>query len=432
MRLAELLKKHRPRLEAPAFLRYIGPGLLVTVGFIDPGNWASNIAAGASHGYTLLWMVTLATVMLIVLQHNVAHLGIATGLCLSEAATKHMRPAASRLVLSSAVLAAVSTAMAEILGAAIGLAMLFPWLPLRAAAVLVLGVVLALLFSNSYPRLEKWIIAFVSLIGLSFLFELTMVDVSWGKAAAAWVVPAIPAGSLPIVMAVLGAVVMPHNIFLHSEVIQSRQWNLGEEKVIRRQLKYEFADTLVSMVVGWGINSAMILVAAAAFFGRAPVTELGQAQKMLGPLVGPAAAVVFALALLLSGLSSSITAGMSGATIFAGIFGESYDIKDLHSRIGAAGTLVAATAVIFLIGDPFRGLVVSQMLLSMQLPFTIVTQIRLTSSPKVMGKYANGTGLKVLLWTVAAVVIGLNVLLPDLQTLIIGSSSPYSWEYPDP
>jgi manganese transport protein len=418
MTLAGLLRKHRPRLEAPAFLRYIGPGLLVTVGFIDPGNWASNIAAGASHGYTLLWMVTLATVMLIVLQHNVAHLGIATGLCLSEAATKHMRPAASRLVLSSAVLAAVSTAMAEILGAAIGLAMLFPWLPLRAAAVLVLGVVLALLISNSYPRLEKWIIAFVSLIGLSFLFELTMVDVAWGKAAAAWVVPSIPAGSLPIVMAVLGAVVMPHNIFLHSEVIQSRQWNLGEEAVIRRQLKYEFADTLVSMVVGWGINSAMILVAAAAFFGRAPVTELGQAQKMLGPLVGPAAAVVFALALLLSGLSSSITAGMSGATIFAGIFGESYDIKDLHSRLGAAGTLVAATAVIFLIGDPFRGLVVSQMLLSMQLPFTIVTQIRLTSSPKVMGKYANGTGLKVLLWTVAAVVIGLNVLL--LKALILG------------
>jgi manganese transport protein len=412
------LKRHRTRLEALTFLRYIGPGLLVTVGFIDPGNWASNIAAGASHGYALLWMVTLATVMLIILQHNVAHLGIATGLCLSEAATKHMRPAASRVVLSSAVLAAVSTAMAEILGAAIGLHMLFPWLPLRVAAVLVLGVVLALLFSNSYPRLEKWIIAFVSLIGLSFLFELTMVDVSWGKAAAAWVVPSFPAGSLPIIMAVLGAVVMPHNIFLHSEVIQSRQWNLGDESLIRRQLKYEFADTLVSMVVGWGINSAMILVAAAAFFGRAPVTELGQAQKMLGPLVGPAAAVVFALALLLAGLASSITAGMAGASIFAGIFGETYDIKDLHSRIGAAGTLVAATAVIFLIGDPFRGLVVSQMLLSMQLPFTIVTQIRLTSSQKVMGKYANGKALQALLWTVAAVVIGLNVLL--LKALILG------------
>jgi manganese transport protein len=418
MRLAGLFKRHRPRLEALAFLRYIGPGLLVTVGFIDPGNWASNIAAGASHGYALLWMVTLATIMLILLQHNVAHLGIATGLCLSEAATKHMRPAASKLVLGSAVLAAVSTAMAEILGAAIGLNLLFPWLPLRVAAVLTLAVVLALLFANSYPRLEKAIIAFVSLIGLSFLFELSLVDVPWGEAAAGWVVPSFPAGSIPIVMAVLGAVVMPHNIFLHSEVIQSRQWNLEDDRVIRRQLKYEFADTLFSMAVGWGINSAMIIVAAATFFGRAPVTEIGQAQRMLGPLLGPAAAVVFALALLLAGLSSSITAGMAGATIFAGIFGESYDIKDIHSRVGAGATLVAATAVIFLIGDPFRGLVISQMLLSMQLPFTIVTQVRLTSSTKVMGKYANGTALKVLLWTVAAVVIGLNLLL--LKALIIG------------
>ena len=411
-------RRHRPRLEAPAFLRYIGPGLLVTVGFIDPGNWASNIAAGSAHGYALLWMVTLSTVMLVVLQHNVAHLGIATGLCLSEAATKHLRPAASRLVLGSALLASVSTALAEILGAAIGLRMLFPGLPLGAGAVLTLGVVLALLFTSSYPRLEKGIVAFVSLIGLSFLFELTLVDVPWGRAAAGWVVPSFPDGSLPIVMAVLGAVVMPHNIFLHSEVVQSRRWDLGDEAVIRRQLKYEFADTLFSMGVGWAINSAMILVAAAAFFGREPVTELGQAQRMLGPLLGPAAAAVFALALILAGLSSSVTAGMAGGTVFAGMFGEPYDIKDLHSRVGAAGTLVAAAAAVFLIGDPFRGLVVSQMLLSVQLPLTIVTQIRLTSSREVMGKYANGKALKVLLWAVAAVVIVLNVFL--LRALLFG------------
>ena len=418
MSLAGRLMRHRPRREALAFLRYIGPGLLVTVGFIDPGNWASNIAAGSAHGYTLLWVVTLATLMLLVLQHNAAHLGIASGQCLAEAATKHLRPATSRFVLGSALLAAVSTAMAEVLGAALGLSLLFPRLPYQAGAVLVLGVVLALLFTNSYPRLEKWIIAFVSLIGLSFLFELTLVDVSWGQAAAAWVVPRFPGGSMPIIMAILGAVVMPHNIFLHSEIIQSRQWNVENEAVIRRQLKFEFADTLFSMTVGWGINSAMIIVAAATFFGRARVTEIGQAHEMLGPLLGPAAAVVFALALLFSGLSSSITAGMAGGSIFSGIFGESYDIKDLHSRIGAAGTLAAATALVFVIGDPFRGLVVSQMLLSMQLPITIVTQIRLTSSPAVMGSYANGRGLKILLWTVAAAVIGLNALL--VKALIFG------------
>ena len=418
MSFASLLMRHRPRREALAFLRYIGPGLLVTVGFIDPGNWASNIAAGSSHGYTLLWVVTLATLMLLILQHNAAHLGIASGQCLAEAATKHLPPAASKFVLGSALLAAVSTALAEVLGAALGLSLLFPGLPYEAGAVLVLAVVLVFLFTNSYPRLEKWIIAFVSLIGLSFLFELTLVDVSWGQAAAAWVVPRFPGGSMPLIMAILGAVVMPHNIFLHSEIIQSRQWNVENETVIRRQLKFEFADTLFSMTVGWGINSAMIIVAAATFLGRIRVTEIGQAHQMLGPLLGSAAAIVFALALLLSGLASSITAGMAGGSIFSGIFGESYDIKDLHSRIGAVGTLIAATAVVFFIGNPFRGLVVSQMLLSMQLPITIVTQIRLTSSTAVMGNYANSGGLKVLLWTVAAVVIGLNVLL--LKALIWG------------
>ena len=418
MPLAGLLERHRPRREALAFLRYIGPGLLVTVGFIDPGNWASNVLAGAAHGYGLLWVVTLATVMLAVLQHNAAHLGIATGECLAEAATHHLRPAVSRFVLGSAVLAGVSTAMAEVLGAALGLSLLVPWLPYGAAAVLVLGVVLILLFANTYPRLEKWIIAFVSLVGLSFLFELALVDVAWGRVAAAWVVPRVPHGAMPILMAVLGAVVMPHNLFLHSEIIQSRQWNVEDEAVIRRQLKFEFADTLFSMGVGWAINSAMIIVAAAAFFGRQSVTEIGQAQRMLGPLLGSGAGIVFALALFVAGLSSLVTAGLAGGSIFTGFFGEPYDIKDPHTRIGAAGTLIAATGLIYVVGDPLRGLIVSQMLLSMQLPITIVTQIRLTSSPAVMGKYANGPGLKVVLWTVAAVVIGLNVLL--LKALIFG------------
>src|SRR5512144_1973219 len=152
MPLATLLEKHRPRREALAFLRYLGPGLLVTVGFIDPGNWAANIAAGSLHGYDLLWIVTLGTIMLAVLQHNAAHLGIATGECLAEAATHHLRPGVSRLVLGSAVLAAISTAMAEILGAALGLSLLIPGLPYEAAAFLVLAVALVLLFGNTYPH----------------------------------------------------------------------------------------------------------------------------------------------------------------------------------------------------------------------------------------------------------------------------------------
>ena len=420
MTLIDRLKTHARRREAAAFLRYLGPGLLVAVGFIDPGNWASNIAAGARHGYTLLWVITLATVFLIILQHNAAHLGIATGLCLSEATTKYVRPVPARLILATAVLASISTALAEVLGGAIGLHMLFPGLPLQAGAVLVMAFAVVMLVTNTYPKIERLVIAFVALIGLAFLYELFLVRVPWRAVAVSWVRPSLPAGSMLIVMSLLGAVVMPHNLFLHSEIIQSREWNLRDEKVIRRQLKYEFNDTLFSMGVGWVINSAMIVVAAATFFGKAPVTDLAQAHDMLAPLLGRTAAVVFAAALLLAGLASSVTAGMAGSTIFAAMFGETYDIRDLHSKLGAGVTLLVATAGVFLVGDPFKALIVSQMLLSVQLPVTICTQIRLTSSPKVMGKYANTPLLRVLLWAVAAVVIGLNVLL--VRALILARS----------
>ena len=397
--------------QARELLRYLGPGILVTVGFIDPGNWASNVAAGADYGYLLLWMVTLSTIMLILLQHNVAHLGIATGLCLSEAATKHLPPWLSRPLLSSAVLASISTAMAEILGAAIALNMLFG-LSIRDGAILSTLGVLFMLGTNSYRRLEKWIIGFVSIIGLSFLFELSLVDIAWSSAAAGWVTPAIPEGSLPVVMSVLGAVVMPHNLFLHSEIIQSRQWNLENPVIIRKQLRFEFLDTLFSMVLGWAINSAMILVAATTFFqAGVAVDALEQAQVMLEPLLGSHAALVFAVALLFAGFSSSITAGMAGGSIFAGIFGEAYDTASNQTRAGVLLTLIAALIVIFFVSDPFQGLIYSQMLLSIQLPWTIFLQIYLTSSPEVMGDYANRPTTKWLLLLVGAIVSVLNIML---------------------
>ncbi len=403
--------KHAPRFTGLEILKYIGPGLLVTVGFIDPGNWAANVAAGAGYGYSLLWMVTLATIMLIVLQHNAAHLGIATGLCLSEAAVKHMRPATSRTLLGSAMLAAVATALAELLGAAIALNMLFG-LPIWLGALLTACFVGWMLYSNAYRRIEKVIIAFVSLIGLSFIYELTLVNIPWGQAAVSWVTPSLPAGSIPIVMSVLGAVVMPHNLFLHSEVIQSRQWNLKDKDVIRHQLHYEFADTLFSMLIGWGINSAMILVAAATFFAQGTsVDQLEQAQAMLRPILGDGAAVVFALALLMAGLASSVTAGMAGGSIFAGLFSEPFDIKDPHSRLGVALTLVPAALGILLITSPFQGLVVSQICLSIQLPLTIYLQFRLTASRAVMGEFTNSAWHNLILGCISVVVVGLNMLL---------------------
>lgn len=404
-------KNHKPTFGVLKVLKYIGPGLLVTVGFIDPGNWASNIAAGSDFGFTLLWMVTMSTIMLIILQHNVAHLGIATGLCLSEAATKYVSPVYSRIILGSAMAASVSTSLAEILGGAIALQMLFG-IPIPAGAVLVVVFVGIMLYTNSYAFIEKIIIAFVSIIGLSFLYELSLVEIDWVQAGISWVVPSIPEGSIMIVMSVLGAVVMPHNLFLHSEVIQSRQWNLENEEVIKKQLDYEFVDTLVSMLVGWAINSAMIILAASTFYTHgAKVNELQQAQSMLGPLLGNNAGVVFAIALLFAGIASSITSGMAGGSIFAGLFSEPFDVKDNHSRIGIALSLLVALVLIFVIGNPFKALIISQMVLSIQLPFTIFLQIYLTSSPRVMGKYANTRSTTILMLLIGFIVAFLNILL---------------------
>jgi len=215
-----------------------------------------------------------------------------------------------------------------------------------------------------------------------------------------------------VIMSVLGAVVMPHNLFLHSEIIQSRQWNRQDEKVIKKQLRFEFLDTFVSMLVGWAINSAMILLAAATFFRtKTPVSELQQANHLLVPLLGNNAAVVFAVALLFAGVASTITSGMAAGSIFAGMYKEPYDIKDNHSRLGVAISLVLALGIIYIIPNPFKGLIFSQMILSIQLPFTIFLQVYLTSSEKVMGKYKNSTGSKILLYSLGALVTVLNIAL---------------------
>jgi manganese transport protein len=410
--LQNIDKKGRiPSLGGMEILKYIGPGLLVTIGFIDPGNWASNLAAGSDYGYQLLWMVTLSTIMLIILQHNVAHLGIATGKCLSEAATCYTGKKVSRTLLGSAMLASISTSLAELLGGAIALQMLFG-IPIRIGAIITTITVVILLFTNSYRKLEKWIIGFVSVIGLSFIYELSLADIEWGQAVVGWVKPVIPEGSMIVIMSVLGAVVMPHNLFLHSEVIQSRQWNLEDDKIIRKQLRFEFLDTLFSMIVGWAINSAMILMAAATFYQfKVPVSELQQAKDMLVPLLGRSASDIFAVALLFAGISSTITSAMAGGSIFAGIFNEPFDMKDNHSRLGILISLLTAIVIIFLISNPFKGLIISQMLLSIQLPFTIFLQIYLTSSSKVMGKYANSKFLTGILLFIGIVVTYLNVRL---------------------
>ena len=392
-------------------MRHIGPGLLVTVGFIDPGNWASNMAAGSQFGYSLLWVVTLSTIMLIVLQHNAAHLGIATGMCLAEATSRFLPRLLGRAILGTAYLACVATAMAEVLGGAVALQMLFG-LPLRFGCVVVAAASMTMLLTSSYKQAERWIIAFVSVVGLSFLAELAMVEVDWPRAAVSWATPSMPAGSTATVVSILGAVVMPHNLFLHSEIIQSMHFEGRGQKVVEERLRYELLDTLFSMGIGWAINSAMVILAATTFFSRGVVVEdLAAAAATLSPIVGPASSVIFAVALLFAGLSSSVTAGMAAGTVTAGMFGEEYDIHDRHSSIGVALCFAGAVAACLCVEDTFAGLVWSQALLSLQLPVTVFLLIRLTSSRKVMGRYANSRPLTATLVAIGVVVTALDAAL---------------------
>ena len=352
--------------------------------------------------------------MLIFLQHNVAHTGSVSGKCLAEATYFHFKPTVANAILGSSIIATLSTPFAELLGGAIALKMLFN-VPIKIGAILVFIFVFVMLFSNSYKRLERWIIAFVSLVGISFLIELFMVNANWAQVTHSAIIPSTPIVSMPLILGMLGAIVMPHNLFLHSEIIQSRQWNLENEKIIEHQLKYEFIDTAFSMVVGWAINSAMIIVAAATFFAHSTqVSSLEQAQNMLIPILGPMggiAGLVFAIALLFAAISAAMTAGFAGGSIFSGIFGEPYNAKDLHTKIGIFITLFFGLVTIFFINDTLTALIWSQILLSIQLPITVLTQIHLTSNYEVMGKYVNKGIEKYMLYLIAIVVIALNLAL---------------------
>ena len=392
-------------------LRHIGTGLLVTVGFIDPGNWASNMAAGSQFGYSLLWIVTLSTAMLIVLQHNAAHLGIVTGTCLAEATMIHLPRPLARAVLASAYAATAATLMAEVLGGAVALQMLFG-LPLPVGSAIIAAASLAMLFTSSSKRIERLIIAFVSVVGFSFLAELALVQVDWPAAAMGWVAPSTPSGSAAVVTSVLGAVVMPHNLFLHSEVVQSSHYEQQGEEVVAERLRNELFDTIFSMGIGWAINSAMVVLAAATFYSRGiAVDDLAAAAETLSPILGPASSAIFAVALLFAGVSSSVTAGMAAGTISAGMFGEEYDIHDRHSSIGVALAFVGALVACLFVKDAFSGLVRSQALLSLQLPITVFLLIALTSSRRVMGGHANSPALRALLATIGVVVTALDVAL---------------------
>lgn len=392
-------------------LKYLGPGFLVTVGFIDPGNWATNIAAGSSFNYSLLWVITLSTLMLIFLQHMSAHLGIVTGTCLSESCRQWFPTWTNYIFGGSIMIACVATALAEFLGASIGLTILFRF-PLSLSALISGGIILMLVTIQKYEQTEHLIISFVSIIGFCYIIELFLVKPEWGEAIQASVIPKIDSSSIFIAMGMLGAVVMPHNLYLHSEVIQKRNWYAATNERKRQLLRYEFLDTLLAMCVGWMINCAMVIVAAAVFFRHGvEVNDVMQAAETLKPLAGRLAEILFAIALICAGFSSSITACLAGGTVFTGFLGKEISPTNSWFRLGVLITTIPAIILIIILTDAYKALIWSQVILSLQLPFTIIPLILLTRSRKVMGKYANGRFENILLYLCGGIIIFLNILL---------------------
>lgn len=392
-------------------MAYLGPGFFVTIGFIDPGNWATNVAAGADYGYKLLWVVTLSTLVLILWQHMAAHLGIVTGRCLAEAVPAYMGKAAVLWFGSTAMAACAATALAEVLGAALGLQILFKIpLPVGIIAASVFAAVVVVL--NKYGSLEKLIVGFVGAIGFCYLAEVFLVKPDWGAAAVGMVVPKLNSDSIVVAMGVLGAVVMPHNMYLHSEVIQNRQWQGRSEEETRRLLRLEFVDTLTAMLVGMAINCGMMIVAAAVFHRHGvQVTDLGQAVATLEPLAGKLAGTLFGVGLLFAGLSSLITAGISGGTVYSGYLGKEADLESRYFRVGLVLTVLSGAVIALLVTDTLKALIISQVCLSVQLPFTMLPLFLLTSSSRVMGKYVNRRLEKSLMIASGVVIVALNVLL---------------------
>lgn len=400
-------------------LSFLGPGFLVTVGFIDPGNWATNIEGGAKFGYDLLWVITLSTLMLILIQHISAKLGIATGKSLAANIREGFSPAVSAFLGFTIVLACVATDVAELLGGAIGFNLLFG-IPLWAGALVTVFLEVFLIVSQRYHRLEKIIVGFLGIIALCYVIEILIVKPDWGLVAPALIIPKINSSSIYIAMGILGAVVMPHNIFLHSNVIHSRKWGVSENEK-KNLLNYERLDTFFAMVMGWIVNSSMIIVAAAVFFNHHVIVDsIEQASATLRPLAGNLAGFLFAVALVFAGVGSSITSSMAEVNVITGFLGKPEDPQTLLYKISIFITAIPSFLIIAFSLNTFRILIFSQVVLSVQLPFTLIPLLILARDRKIMGALRSGKLEFSLAILISAIVILLNLYL--LYSTIFGGN----------
>ncbi|GBQ33717.1 manganese transport protein MntH [Acetobacter fabarum DSM 19596] len=400
------------------FLSYVGPGYMVSVGYMDPGNWATDLQGGARFGYVLLSVILLSNFMAILLQALSARLGIATGLDLAQACRQRFHPALNALLWVACELAIIACDLAEVIGTAVALQLLFHIPLLGGALISSLDALLVLFLMNrGFRYLEAFIIGLLSIIALCFAVQLI---------AAAPPLAAVLAGMKPslsiltnsemlyIAIGIIGATVMPHNLYLHSSIVQSRAYE-RTERGRKDAIRWATWDSSIALMLALFINAAILIVAAAAFHttGHQDVAEIQDAYHLLSPLLGlGVASTLFALALLAAGTNSTITGTLAGQIVMEGFL--HLRLPHWARRLLTRGLAIVPVMVcIVLYGNASVGqlLMASQVVLSMQLPFAVIPLVLFVSDRKMMGSFAISRPFAVLSWFVAGVILILNFKL---------------------
>ncbi len=396
-------------------MAFMGPAYLISVGYMDPGNWATDIAGGSQFGYQLIWVLLMSNIMALLLQGLSVRLGVVRGRDLAQACRESYPKTVNFALYILAEIAIIATDLAEVIGMAIGLQLLFD-IPLIIGVLLTFLDTFLLLFlmNKGMRRMEAFILALVGVIGAAFFIEMIFAKPDVGELAKGFI-PSIPDNTaLFIAIGIIGATVMPHNLYLHSSLVQTRKFKRTRVK-IGEAFRFNFLDSMFALNTAFFVNAAIMILAAATFYksGMFHVSEIQDAYKFLEPMLGTKwAAILFAVALIAAGQSSTLTGTLAGQIIMEGFI--NFRIQPWARRmITRSLAIVPAVITLLILGDGYTGklLVLSQVVLSMQLGFAVIPLIHFVSDKNAMGKFAINTFVKVLSWIIALFIISLNAQL---------------------
>jgi manganese transport protein len=412
-------------------LAFIGPAYMISVGYMDPGNWATDIAGGSKFGYSLIWVLVMSNLIALLLQSFCARLGIVTGKDLAQASRENYPPFVNLFLYILAEIAIAACDLAEVIGMAIGIHLLFPDVSiLTGVCITVLdSFILLFLLNKGVRKLEAFIICLVLLIGISFLIQLLIAKPDVGEIASG-LKPFIENDqALYIAIGIIGATVMPHNLYLHSSLVQTRQFKRTPQD-IKKAIRFNTIDSAIALNFALFVNAAILILAATTFFkqGRHDVAEIQQAHELLAPMLGSTLApILFAVALIAAGQSSTITGTLAGQVVMEGYLNLRLQpwIRRLLTRLIA---IVPAVIAIVYFGDQATGklLILSQVILSLQLGFAVIPLIHFVSDKKKMGEFVVPFWQRSLAWVAAIIIIGLNVKLvyQEIFDLLMDSANP--------